>query len=384
MKRITVETKELLFNNFDNKFILTVSGSRDWYDAWIVRQILSKFDPNKTILREGEAGGLDRIARDVALDLGFPASNIQRYPCTNTQWQQHGAKAGHLRNTKMIEGEFDKDLPPADGVIAFSLNQSRGTENAIETARKNNIPTYVFRRRQHFVCVNRNTGEKKAMQYKKLSRGEMRSRKGIHESYDVSSNAPMPLKQLSPFYSHRYIPIPGLNQGTDSLEVKPRYSDTVEGIWQGLKIIDGKIDATQFSGIRKKRKVDAPEIFEGWQYENQVLDVLEARRLIYIPSYFRLWKRIDDKLKDSFVEKAKWGREVQYFYDFMQNPNPFDPNYSFAHASLVCYLLQGRLDKKQLNKPLTLEEYYLDFNNHRNFIDSYNMEGTKFETIINR
>ena len=50
--------------------------------------------------------------------------------------------------------------------------------------------------------------------------------------YDVSSYADHPFCTLSPFWPHGGIPVPGMIRTT---------SDSVEGIWQGLKLIDGKI-----------------------------------------------------------------------------------------------------------------------------------------------
>ena len=49
--------------------------------------------------------------------------------------------------------------------------------------------------------------------------------------YDVSSYADEPFCRLSPMYVHGGIPVPGMAGIT---------SDTVEGIWQGLKLIRGK------------------------------------------------------------------------------------------------------------------------------------------------
>ena len=63
--------------------------------------------------------------------------------------------------------------------------------------------------------------------------------------YDVSTNAPLAniegiidAHEFSPFMAYGDIPIPGTTQKSDS----------VEGVWQGLKIIDGKIDPSYFKG----------------------------------------------------------------------------------------------------------------------------------------
>src|SRR4051812_14302173 len=62
--------------------------------------------------------------------------------------------------------------------------------------------------------------------------------------HDVSSYADHPLCTLSPFWAHGGIPVPGMDGTT---------SDSVEGIWQGLKLINNKISPRFFDGQGKKR-----------------------------------------------------------------------------------------------------------------------------------
>ena len=57
--------------------------------------------------------------------------------------------------------------------------------------------------------------------------------------YDVSSYAEPPFCELSPMWVHGGIPVPGLPGQT---------SDTVEGVWQGLKVIRGKTAPRFFRG----------------------------------------------------------------------------------------------------------------------------------------
>jgi catechol 2,3-dioxygenase-like lactoylglutathione lyase family enzyme len=62
--------------------------------------------------------------------------------------------------------------------------------------------------------------------------------------YDVSSYADFPYCTLSPMWPHGGIPVPGMPGTT---------SDSVEGIWQGLKVIRGEIAPRYFSGPGPKR-----------------------------------------------------------------------------------------------------------------------------------
>src|SRR3954466_7761883 len=62
--------------------------------------------------------------------------------------------------------------------------------------------------------------------------------------YDVSSYADYPFCTLSPVWEHGGIPVPGPPGVT---------SDSVEGVWQGLKVIRGKTAPHFFRGKGQKR-----------------------------------------------------------------------------------------------------------------------------------
>jgi hypothetical protein len=148
---------------------------------------------------------------------------------------------------------------------------------------------------------------------------------------DVSSHGVYPLKLLSPFVSTGPIPVPG-KQGIQA--------QSVEGIWQGLKIIDGEIDTDYFDKCHSKR--DKTEI---WDYQGKELDVIQARRLIYYPAYFYKWKyQVKSKLKWELLEPAL-NSQVQWFFDFGDNPDPLNPNKSWCHSALIVYFLKEKLYK---------------------------------------
>ncbi len=148
--------------------------------------------------------------------------------------------------------------------------------------------------------------------------------------HDVSSRAKPPFVKLSPFYPHGGIPVPGQEGAT---------ADSVEGIWQGLKILDGAIDPSFFTGKGRKRR-GRPS---GHRFGDRVLGYVEARKLVYIPSYEHLWREcVGQDLRRVLFEPAAAGI-VQYFHDFEDNGDPDDPSSPLAHSSLLVRLAAEEL-----------------------------------------
>jgi hypothetical protein len=144
--------------------------------------------------------------------------------------------------------------------------------------------------------------------------------------YDVSSYAEHPYCLLSPMWPHGGIPVPGAPGTT---------SDSVEGIWQGLKVIHGKTAPRYFSGPGQKRGGKPT----GHQYGTRLLKIVEARERIYRVAYeWVLANRVDQQLIESFVQGAFDG-EVQLFHDVSDNGSITNPDEGWAHAAvLVQYL----------------------------------------------
>lgn len=114
---------------------------------------------------------------------------------------------------------------------------------------------------------------------------------------DVTSKAPMPWVQFSPFYPVENLPVPFADQYPQG----PQTASSVEGIWQGLKIFTNEgVDLTKFS-IRTlknlKRSVNAGEGKRGRvighakgvgaraDHPDEILGYLAARLQIYLPTY---------------------------------------------------------------------------------------------------
>ena len=148
---------------------------------------------------------------------------------------------------------------------------------------------------------------------------------------DVSSYAEPPFCTFSPIWVHGGIPVPGMPGVT---------SDTVEGIWQGLKNIRGAIAPRLFKGRGKKRGGGKPA---GHQFGDRVLPYVEARYKIYKVAYeWVLAHRIDPPVVDGFLAAARAG-VAQYFHDLGDNGDINNTGEALAHAALLVQWLNRRL-----------------------------------------
>lgn len=164
--------------------------------------------------------------------------------------------------------------------------------------------------------------------------------KGVKTAYDASIYAKGDTNTLSPFFAHKEacIPVPG------QLRL---YSKTVEGIWQGLKVINGNSDFHYFDRTYiQKRKHIAGRTLSGWLYDGELLDVVTARRVIYRPAYEYQWtKLVSPQLKTEFERMWLQGHTL-YFFDFGSNDNPKVAEKSLCHSALIVQFLKQELARK--------------------------------------
>jgi len=113
---------------------ILICGDRNWTDKKVMLEFLWKLSRD-TLIIEGEGRGADRIARDLAILLGF---NILPFPA---DWKRYGKAAGPIRNQQMLD-EGKPDL-----VVAFhnNLSKSKGTKDMVNRAKKAGIPVQVIR-----------------------------------------------------------------------------------------------------------------------------------------------------------------------------------------------------------------------------------------------
>lgn len=106
-----------------------VCGSRHFNDYKLLEKTLDGFDITEII--EGEARGADSLARDYAFKRDIL---LRAYPA---DWERYNKVAGPIRNKQMlVEGQPEL-------VIAFRGENSRGTQNMIDQAKKAGIPVEI-------------------------------------------------------------------------------------------------------------------------------------------------------------------------------------------------------------------------------------------------
>ncbi|MFC1741767.1 DUF6939 family protein [Nanoarchaeota archaeon] len=149
--------------------------------------------------------------------------------------------------------------------------------------------------------------------------------------FDVSSYADEPFNRLSPFtYSLDFqIPVPGM---------ECTHAHSVESIWQGLKVINGKTQPTRFKKRPKKRRGEV----EGHRYKERILGVQEARENIYIPAYTSFLDNFAPKEAiDHLLSEQRLGKTV-HLYDVEDNGDLQDPA-PLAHASVLATYLNLKI-----------------------------------------
>lgn len=147
---------------------------------------------------------------------------------------------------------------------------------------------------------------------------------------DVSSKAELPYLKLSPFYPHGNIPVP-FSKGLTS--------ESVEGIWQGLKVFrESDIDLKKFSvknmsGIKRPARFYGKPLGHRKGVNGELINYLEARKLIYVPSY--LWM-LKNKALDVILELYQKALETDIILlDYTTNEDLEDLSKPLSHASLI-------------------------------------------------
>ena len=154
---------------------------------------------------------------------------------------------------------------------------------------------------------------------------------------DVTSKAKDGLKRLSPFYPHGGIPVP--------------YSDgytatCVEAIWQGLKVFEhSDVDTELFKNDTMKnikrtvRKYGKPLGHRKGVNGTELLGYIEARKLIYIPTY--KWV-LENKVKD-IIDRLKVATQDKtiILLDYDTNSDVENTRKPLSHASLIKAYVEG-------------------------------------------
>lgn len=148
---------------------------------------------------------------------------------------------------------------------------------------------------------------------------------------DVTSKGEGEWQKLSPFYPHGGIPVP-FSEGVTSM--------SVEGVWQGLKVFENEdVDRSSFrnatmKGIKRTVRTHGPcKGHRKGVKGSELLGYIEARKLIYVPSYF--WM-----LENKCAEQIKKIRIISQsrpviLLDYDTNDNLENPSKPLSHASLI-------------------------------------------------
>ena len=147
------------------------------------------------------------------------------------------------------------------------------------------------------------------------------------EGIDVSSHGRHPYRLFSPFsYAKNYkIPVPGQE------DIR---ADSVEGIWQGLKIINGQTDFSLLNGKPNKRKGQP----EGHLLGKEITDYFGARKQIYVSAY--VYHAVNNALPEAWSELEQRLQEGDVIlHDVETNGRIEDLSSPFAHSALLVQLL---------------------------------------------
>jgi hypothetical protein len=154
---------------------------------------------------------------------------------------------------------------------------------------------------------------------------------------DVTSGAKDGLVKLSPFYPHCGIPVPFSDGYT---------ATCVEAIWQGLKVFEGTdVDVQMFQNDTMKnikrtvRRFGKPLGHRKGVNGTELLGYIEARKLIYIPTY--RWV-LENKVAH-IIERLKEASRTKtiVLLDYDTNADVENPRKPLSHASLIKAYAEG-------------------------------------------
>ncbi|MEE6257000.1 DUF6939 family protein [Plantactinospora sonchi] len=148
---------------------------------------------------------------------------------------------------------------------------------------------------------------------------------------DVTSRGPTPWVRLSPFYPHGGIPVP-LSPGV--------YAESVEGIWQALKVFaDADVDParlriTDMKGLKRTvRRYGEVRGHRAGLTGESLLTYAEARRRLYLPAY--RWV-LENPAADLVAELRRTVAERDVvLLDYTVNGDVADERSPLSHAALV-------------------------------------------------
>lgn len=156
---------------------------------------------------------------------------------------------------------------------------------------------------------------------------------------DVTSSTTIDgLRKLSPFYPHGGIPVP-FSEG---------YTATcVEAIWQGLKVFErADIDISLFhndtmKGLKRTvRRFGKPLGHRKGVNGTELLGYIEARKLIYIPTYRWVLENKVAHIIERLKSASEEGKTI-VLLDYDTNADVENAKKPLSHASLIKAYVEG-------------------------------------------
>ena len=155
---------------------------------------------------------------------------------------------------------------------------------------------------------------------------------------DVTSSAKDGLVKLSPFYPHGGIPVPFSEDYT---------ATCVEAIWQGLKVFEGcDVDTSLFQndtmkGLKRTvRRFGKPLGHRKGVNGAELLGYIEARKLIYIPTYRWVLENKVANIIEKLREASNSDKTI-VLLDYDTNADVENTKKPLSHASLIKAYVEG-------------------------------------------
>ena len=154
---------------------------------------------------------------------------------------------------------------------------------------------------------------------------------------DVTSGAKDGLIKLSPFYPHGGIPVP-FSEGFTAT--------CVEAVWQGLKVFEScDVDIQLFQNDTMKnikrtvRRFGKPLGHRKGVNGTELLNYIEARKLIYIPTY----KWVLENKVANIIERLREASKTKtiILLDYDTNADVENAMKPLSHASLIKAYVEG-------------------------------------------
>jgi hypothetical protein len=198
---------------------------------------------------------------------------------------------------------------------------------------------------------------------------------------DVTSKANTSLIKLSPFYPHGDIPIPFSKNKT---------ATSVEGIWQALKVFENAdIDEKMFFNDTMKdikrtvRKYGNPRGHRKGIDGIELLNYIDARILIYLPSYLWILENKVGEIIDRLKEASK--KEDIVLLDYETNCDVLNSNKPLSHAYLIKAYVEGKYPQEEdLYKELELRKLHPIIENEKTKKISSKSRRTKKKNLDNQ